>query len=970
MANSSEQKKREEMIQLLKERAGSYVPEWRFDEENPDIGTALATVYGDMMQSVMSRYARMMEKKRIDFLNAIGAKLAPPISAKGFVTFGLVNDSVPETKVPAGTFVTADSAESETGVISYETQDDILVSPASISCIYEVNNKEDYIGKYGCDGEELDISLFQKKALNQQGHELYIGHCELFQVTSAIWVSAAFFSHRGVAVKEELLKQLVNPEAAEITYSTQEGYVPFESQVLQQGKLLLYKGEEKPVWTKTIVNGEESCWIRIRMLDGKQLQNFSFEQVCISVKTKDTAPDLVLADGVEADLHKYFPFGERLSIFNEVYFVSNEILCKRGGEIVLAFFLSFVSIPLDTNPEEVQLKWNWVMDERDFQVQKEYDITIARVIWEYYNGTGWTRLFPDNTYETIFTPENGQNGHPVKMHFTCPMDIKPAFVNSAQAYSIRARLVTLNNAYKLNGNYIAPVLEHTTLYCDYSSHPVDRVSLHCKNNMQFKRLQSGGAMPFVQMECEDISLYLGFLKPPKGGPIKMYLKFQEAVNCVDANLVWQYWNGKGFQMLRVVDETMNFSKTGLVTFLGAQDFQLENFFGEDRYWIRIQDASRFYAQGNLKNKVPFLKSITMNTVKIVNREMEQTEYFQMEYYVKKKKLRLQKKDIQTVRVFVKEQVIGEAKTEWKEWIRVEDFLDSGEQDRHFLVVPEEGYLQFGDGTAGRIPPVARVENIKVVYQCGGGLRSNAGEHEVNKLIHSIGFINSVRNVDPLSGGLDIEDRKDALKRNSSQIRVQNRAITTRDYENLAYEASRRIHKARCFSGMDGEADVMHGAVTLVLLLKDYQSGNAQFQGVRNTVEEYLKGKMPDTIYYAGKLFLIEPVFIIFQVKVLLRVSDFNKVFQVQKQVEEAVQKFFDPVTGNFDHTGWEVGYLPNQMQIRNIIHMVPDVDEVKSLFVTAFRHGGTGLEEIELEDAGKCPYVLPVSGGQEVTVEY
>ena len=163
---------------------------------------------------------------------------------------------------------------------------------------------------------------------------------------------------------------------------------------------------------------------------------------------------------------------------------------------------------------------------------------------------------------------------------------------------------------------------------------------------------------------------------------------------------------------------------------------------------------------------------------------------------------------------------------------------------------------------------------------------------------------------------------------------------------------------------------MHGAITLALLLKDYKAGNAQFQGVRGTVEEYLKDRMPDSIYHTGKLFLIEPVFITFDVKVRLRVNDFNNVFVVQEQVEEKIQQFFDPINGNFDQEGWEVGYLPTQMQIRNVIHVVPHVEEVNSMFVTAFRHGGAGMEEIELEEAMKCPYVLPVSGVHQVTVEY
>ena len=126
--------------------------------------------------------------------------------------------------------------------------------------------------------------------------------------------------------------------------------------------------------------------------------------------------------------------------------------------------------------------------------------------------------------------------------------------------------------------------------------------------------------------------------------------------------------------------------------------------------------------------------------------------------------------------------------------------------------------------------------------------------------------------------------------------------------------------------------------------------------------------MPDTIYNAGKLFIIEPIFITFDVKVELVVLDFNKVFSVQKEVEERIQDFFHPIQGNFNGIGWEVGTLPNSIQIRNIIHLTKDVEEIKSLFVTAYRHGKSGLEEIELEELRACPYILPVSGEHQVNI--
>lgn len=952
----------EEMITLMKKLASSYVPELIFEEEHPGIGTALALVCGEMMSGVEKRYARIMEKKQIDFFNAIGADLTPAATAKGYVSFGLVNDTVPAVQVPAKTYVVAEAEQAESGMCTYETQDDLLVTPAKLTYLYEVDDKEDYIGNCTEGKTELDTYLFQHSARNQQEHILYIGQEEVLSVSGAAWFTISFERQAGMLCSEAIVRKLLESDIAEICYSSKEGFLPFEKQGMEQGKLLFYKGEGQPAFEKMQVNGEENVWIRIQLKQYEPIKELSYEKIKLTGKMQAKQPDLVIADGMEADLHRYYPFGERLSIYNEVYFASDEMLRKRGAEIELSFFLSFDSIPLNTG-EEQDIQWKWVMKESDFQKPKEYEITIASVVWEYYNGIGWTRLYKDKTNEDVFTVCEGRY---VKITFICPQDIEPAFLNSVQAYAIRARITKMNHPYQLNGRYVVPVIEYTAFTADYSKHPVEQVSIWCKNNQQWKQ---GMHKPFIQMNCDKPAFYLGFSIPPAGGPIKMYWQFREMVKRTDSSLMWEYWNGREFEVLHVIDETVNFSKSGLITFVGPGKMKKHSFFGQEGYWFRVTELeeNRHLETGN--TQAPFLKSITMNTVKVENLEMPQTEYFQMEYHVKQKKFRLQKQNIQTIHVYVKEPVIGSLEEEWVEWQRTEHFLDSTEQSKHYILNQNEGYIMFGDGAAGKIPSVSMQDNIKVVYQCGGGTAGNVTEEKINRLSQSIGFINSVRNKEPMSGGLDQETRAYAIKRCSSQVRLRNRAVTARDYESIAYAASRRIEKARCFAGKDDEGKAVFGAITLVLLLKDYQSGSAQFQGVRNTVMEYLKGKMPDTIYNAGKLFIIEPVFIIFQVKAEVVVKDFNQVFEVQRQVKEAVTSFFEPIQGNFDKLGWETGTLPNMIQIRNIIHLVNGVEEIKSLFVTAYQNGTSGLEEVELERVKNCPYVLPVSGEHQISVD-
>lgn len=964
--------KRANMLQRLKELASSYVPDWKFDEENADIGTALALVYGDMMASVQTRYEHVMEKKQIDFLNTLGAELKAATPAKGYVSFELSKDMPVETQVPSSTVVTAECKEAENGRIAYETLDDLLVTPAALNCVFETGEAEDYISSNlkDADNNLINTLLFQQTAPNMQTHKLYIGHPEVFDVSGDVRFTLSFFVQKNLLAKEEFLTQLVEEEAASICYVSREGLVPFEKTEVSQGKLVLYRGAGQPAFAKTEIEGEENYWIQIKVNHIEKLQYFSFERASLMAKAQPVLPDTVLADGMEADLHQYFPFGERLSVYSEVYFVSDQVFGKHGAKAELAFYLSFASIPLDTNVEETEIKWDWVMAPEDFEKQKEYDVTIASVTWEYYNGMGWARLYPDRTNETVFTPSDSGKGRYMKINFVCPRDMEKAFIGSVNAYAIRARITKLNNPFKLNGRYVSPVLQNTTVSFQYEEKPIEQLSICSDNNLAFQKWNGESFRPFLPVPNKGSSLYLGFSKPLQNGPIKMYFKFREAVSRANGSLKWEYWNGQRFEPLRMIDETADFSKSGLVTFLGADNFSKTCFFGAEQYWLRITDENYQFEGVSQQGTAPFLEAVVMNTVKIENREAVQEEYFQMEYFVRHKKFRLQKKNIQSARVYVKEAVIGSTEQEWKEWKQVPDFLDSDEHSEHFRLNQNEGYIQFGDGSCGKIPPVSREDNIKAVYYCGGGFITNAAAGNINKLSRSIGFINKVYNTEAASGGLDMEERKRAIKRCSSQIRMRGRAVTVRDYENLAYEASGRIEKAKCFPGMNGDGNRLHGAITIVLLLKDYKLGNTVFQGVRDTVERYLKGKMPEGIYTSGKLFLVEPVFVIFHVKAVLVTEDIQYVFQIQKEVEEKLNQFFDPLSGNFDREGWEMGYLPTMIQLRNLIHMTEHVEEIQSIFVTSYRWGKNGMEEIELEQVKECPFVLPMNGTHHISITY
>ena len=99
----------------------------------------------------------------------------------------------------------------------------------------------------------------------------------------------------------------------------------------------------------------------------------------------------------------------------------------------MSFSLDYERIPLE-NSGEPERDWKLVMKRSDFKPDPEYDITVERVIWEYYNGTGWSRLFDGTENSHIFNGGDGTMGQKFTIEFTCPEDARPFLV---QFYGIQ-----------------------------------------------------------------------------------------------------------------------------------------------------------------------------------------------------------------------------------------------------------------------------------------------------------------------------------------------------------------------------------------------------------------------------------------------------------------------------------------------------------------------------------------------------
>lgn len=977
---------KEDILAYIEKAAENYTPQWRFNRENKDPGTALAYIYADMFSETIKQFNKVLLKNKNSFFNSIGANLLPAVPAGGYAVFSLVNDSVCGTEIESGMVVSADTKDGE---VSYETVDDLYVTPSGLACIYQASDASDTIYSLynAAEGMTAPIRLFDRQEENLQCHKLYIGHDTLLSITGEAFITISFHIRPGISMPKELVQFFTDPAYAIFEYYSQEGYKKLDAVPGEDGTLLFHKKKEDPPFEKTKIGEKKLCIIRCTVLDIKPFHQFSFTHCYLWARGGYTEPDVINGNGIDCNLMEYMPFGERPGLYDEVYFASRETLLKAGSRVELSFSMEFICTPLTDTVEE-GVEWNWVMKKSDFKVDQEFDLTIQEVIWEYYNGNGWSRLFPDGSYKDIFSTKGGIKEQYMVISFICPGDMAPVLIHSCESCYIRARVTKIRNMYKTKGYYVIPVLSDTAFSYQYSPEDKNAAVIFTENNMEQRECKEA-CIPFQQTGVKAEAVYMGFTKPLAEGPVKILFSMLDYITGSHSAFRWEYSGVKGFTELNVADETENFTKTGLVTIMGSSDFKSTCLFGREQYWIRILDENGYY-KSPAPGTYPSISGIHMNAAKIVNTDMTRTEYFLTQRYEENKTITLLHGKIIELSVWVDEgkllswQQIEALKKEreieciydesgilekaWIRWEEKESFVGAKGGSRCFVADKIEGKICFGNGRYGRIIPAGKKENIKVVYKCGGGEHTNLPAGAVSKMKHTVGYVNRVTNPYPLKGGCDHEKLEESINRNAKRFIHRERAVTPADYEELAKNASRNIKRARCFSGMDEKGEKSKGAVTLVVLQKDYRDGRSVFLDMKERLLSCMAGKGNERLLQQKKFFIREPVFLEICIRAELAAGGMQGIFKIKKEAEERLAAFLDPLTGSFGGSGWDIGMCPTNIQIQNILKKINGVKYIKNVFLTGYIEDGAGKREIDLEKIWEHPYIIPISGRHELVI--
>lgn len=986
----------QDILEKITMLSKAYVPEWHFDREKPDIGTALLLLYAGMHENTLKKMERLLKKNMLEFFTCAGASLLGASPAKGFVVFDLVNSQADGILVKKQTKLIAENEMNEDSSTVFETVNDVYVTPALLLDLFQIHPRHDsihHIYHYNIEDTSLNFRLFQPKGEDLQRHELYLSHNTAFFMNKPCCIRILFQIPRNGSLSREFIQSVKDSRLMICEYKTEDGYEAFQSVEAENNLLCLYKEENQPPSAKAVVHGEEGYWIRIRILSVEIAASLCIEGLGISNQGKDICPDFIFSEGMEQEKEEYLPFGEQMGEYEEVYFGSTQVFCQKGSKITLSFRMNFMKIPTDTYGKQEKAQWKLIMKKSDFTPDPEYDIGVYRVIWEYFNGNGWRKLPESSRYESIFSPMEGTMGSIVEAVFSCPWDMEPAMVYSGYSHFIRARIIKMSNAFKANGRYITPVLSHTRLSFQYGDNwlipnhmaVINNINCRLYGERDLKNLNHAMFL-FESVKEETDTLYMGFDKPFTEGPVRLLIQLKENCEEMEEPLFFEYYGNHKWKSMNMIDKTRGFLKTGILTFSGNPDAQERVMWGKSRYWIRISKGRK------PKNGLdwPVITHIYINATEILAVDTKEPEVFFIEPNEKNARFRLTGKNIYKMHVWVKEardlssQELsnlekdypvkiketenGTGREIWVEWKEVKNFSHSKALDYHYMADKSQGSFWFSDGIKGKIPDSGTTDTILVEYQCGSGREGNLPVGAVNRLNSSIGYINGVKNPEICAGGMDREDVERAVNRVSNSFRHRNRAVSAKDYEALALESVRNIARVKCYSNCGADGKKQPGHIALVVLLENHYEGRRFFSDVRKEMLDYFSSRAPGQLINRGCLHILEPEFIEIGIIARIKAQNVNEIFRLRQEIYQYLDKFLDPIKGNFYSQGWEIGEIPNSIQLKNAIARIPSVTEVAGFRVEAAVIQNGVKREIDIQGFESFPFAVLASAGHVIEI--
>ena len=291
------------------------------------------------------------------------------------------------------------------------------------------------------------------------------------------------------------------------------------------------------------------------------------------------------------------------------------------------------------------------------------------------------------------------------------------------------------------------------------------------------------------------------------------------------------------------------------------------------------------------------------------------------------------------------------------WREVEDFAESGAEDRCYTLDSGDGTLTFGpaliqpDGTVhhfGAIPPKGSVLRFSR-YLYGGGVVGNVPPGAISVLKASIPYVARVRNHEPALGGRDAQTVEDAKVRAAQRLRSHARAVTADDFEFHTSQVA-GVARAQCLAPGEQPGDpaaIKPGHVFMIVLPQAQSTERPRPEELVLTPE--LRGAVLEHLHarcVLGVAVEVRPPDVVWvSVKAELRVGTRTHpavAREVQRRAEAELYAFLNPFTGGPARTGWPFGRDLYLSEIYGLIQRIPSVEYIEGVRLEILEPGAPG----------------------------
>ncbi len=988
---------REDLERQIGELAASYAPEWRFDSEDPDIGSVLAKLFADQMAGNIVRSGEVLEKYHTEFVNLLGISLLPARPAKATVLVSLSQDTIPGVDLPRGTKLLSET-EDEDGQLIFETLHDLYVTNASLDYAFMTQKKDGRIiplkGTFTSprvveeadeEAENLEPKLtpFYLFDSDEEGigqHALVFYHSSALDITQdQIYVRLG---------GNQALLDGIQSGAFAFFYYTAEGLAPVESvEVLgESGTVCLRKEKENK---KVELDGQEYALLALL---AKEPVREAYTLPDISVSSAGRAlPAQFANNGIEdLDVEDFLPFGETLSLFQECYIGHDPYFSRAGARVTLSFDLSFFEHRILGAPREEDTSLKIIKRKpKVYWTDSAADARAEEISLEYFNGLGWKKLNCDTENRNLFAGET--NTH-CEFSFLCPSDWEGSGTGAFAGRCIRIRLLKADNCYMVPCVHHYPRIEKLRISFSYENHwmKAERlVSISGTRRTDLTdKVRAGEAFTaFSGGEYDDDALYLGFEKKMEKGPVGLLFQIDDHARFQGVRCKFSYYSPQGFRQMKVIDQTMGMSRPGIVRFLPPSDLCRTTLEGRQAYWIKLSPADS--EADRLTGEPPFIQDISLNAVETANVETMDEEDFYVEEPAPGMTVNLGVSHILDVELWVNEKdtlsrpmmlkmlreqpdevraeydMLGEFSSFYVKW-READRLDYPESRRCFLLDRMNSSLSFGDGVHADFPRVTNDVAFRAVIRRCAGYAGNVEAGDINDSMGNLMYVGEIRNPAKAYGGSSMETLARALRRGAGILKSRRRLVSMDDYIQEIQNYSDLIAQVRGISGLNADGKADEQALCFLLLMKDFDIGSYSFHNLSGPLKKHLQEACELTIA-PEDLYLAEPIYAKISVSLWVRVPQMDDSFETQNLLRETLEQYLNPVSGD-SGDGWRIGVLPKRAQLLMRLNMLRSKAIVRRMAATVSWQDRRGSHEVDLENAPEHPFFVCRSGEHQIHV--